>query len=701
MKINGSSNSVRNLPSENQNEGHAKLKGQAPQLSTARRRLTPQMGQLNQAKSVFKVACEVYKSVLDYESRKARSDYLDHDASMRVASALDRLLLAALEVPESTRKIPINDGNYQKLIEKAAKYAKMRFCAWGKNGENVKSMEMLCSYRQLICKESISKREFDEFVVLAEEASEWINQGIEIAENLQQKHLYDRDPEISKLAQHQAIFVLFRKLFLLETIYSVNLFAPNPPVNEIVSAQERLLDSCLRSVSTVLCTLPDSAVTDVMAGFGSMRPIFEDLSNLCEECALFALTFEPANTELPITKNRVNSMLNHCNELNKALLCWLRIAPSTNASASIRYAPGDWVSVRGPSGLHVAAKVQPDGSALTVRTHLHCIQLPDGSFALGGSPDEDSDYWTAQESSSASAYFSVDDDLDSLGTESEAEFEFELEFLAKNQHSTTERKAINVIDKAKSLLAQTHDFEKEARQLLVCSGHNDPDVLKSAGLYLARNWQDLAGEMNRVANRLAKPQLTRDAQPAEVGAMIQSLRERANVLHAKAEEISRPEAYWSSIKSYKLPKASQWEKLLEAKQIRKVGEIKELPDTNQGTLFEVRIDPLPDSGSPSYPPVWMHLHTKKTMTPKQVRTACLSGFPLSDHFNAVHLKSDLEKNLGRKWVDAQKASGRTDARVHRSSINDPNVLRAFLNLQIQQPSSKFSRGKRTLKQHLN
>jgi hypothetical protein len=380
--------------------------------------------------------------------------------------------------------------------------------------------------------------------------------------------------------------------------------------------------------------------------------VLKDAATVCLDLVAFAIDLslpEPdanySRENIESVRARIDSSVRECSALVHLIGEWQECYPAVgieNSLAALRVSsdlrPGDFVSVLAPSGLHVPAQIQEDGSA-TVSTAggLHYKQVGD-------------DFQLVEE---------IDSDTETESTDT----------ASKPQSS----KLTKAIDKAQLLLAPEL-LGQMARHLTTCKGLNNPDLVMPAYRLQAEKWQKQAERMNTMASRLDRFNAvsnTSDEQQVQLTDLAARLREQATNLTSKAGELTRPETRWSLIKAYARPQAKQLAELLEAGQISQVHKPTKLLTDPPDMLFEVKIQPTPDADGTAYPPVWLHLHTKKPMSLKAVRKGH------AQHFEAVHLKSDIEKNRGANWIDAERASGRYDAAVHRSAV-DAELLQGLV-----------------------
>ncbi|MEF9387851.1 type III secretion system effector XopP [Ralstonia solanacearum species complex bacterium KE056] len=133
------------------------------------------------------------------------------------------------------------------------------------------------------------------------------------------------------------------------------------------------------------------------------------------------------------------------------------------------------------------------------------------------------------------------------------------------------------------------------------------------------------------------------------------------------------------------PRAPHLKRLLNAKEnaIRSVDQParlpRETPNDRLGTLFEMRIVLKPLSNGRRVAPWVVHIHTREPTTADRLAT-----MPPGD-FAAVHLKTDWEKNLGRRWEAVMRALGYEEAKVHRGPIGTELLGQLFARVKLPAP----------------
>ena len=407
-----------------------------------------------------------------------------------------------------------------------------------------------------------------------------------------------------------------------------------------LALQEKLLYGALCPLLTNI----ESLNTD--RWISQMHPVLKDAATVCLDLAVFTVDLtlpEPdanhRSEEIEQARIRIDASLRESLALVHLIGEWQACYSTTEIENSLeqlrvssKLRTGDFVSVLSPSGLHVPAQIQEDGRATVSSQQGLSFKQIDGEFQL------------------------VDD--------ADSDLERDMESATDTRTRPPTSRLTKTIKQAQTLLAL--DIEKQtSRYLTACKGLNNPDLVSPAYRLQAEKLQKQAKKMRNVASRLdgLKPASNIvDEQQAQLPDLAERLRDQATNLVFKAQELTSPETRWSLIKAYARPQASQLAELLQAGQISQVRKPTRLLSTPPGLLFEVKIQPKPDADGTSYPPVWLHLHARKSMSLNAVRKSD------AQNFDAAHLKSDKEKNRGATWRAAERASGRYDAEIHRSPV---------------------------------
>ncbi|MBV7280020.1 type III secretion system effector XopP [Xanthomonas vasicola] len=145
---------------------------------------------------------------------------------------------------------------------------------------------------------------------------------------------------------------------------------------------------------------------------------------------------------------------------------------------------------------------------------------------------------------------------------------------------------------------------------------------------------------------------------------IEHLDTRLRLLQRIEHDFEQREA--DALKTDPQPRAPHLERLLAMHGLARVTAPNRLCSADdigdRGTLFEVRIDHMPQSNGNIPRPWFVHVHTEKPVTPDGLRALHYKDLA------AVHLKTEREVNLGARWEEMMRALGNTEAKVHRATI---------------------------------
>ena len=388
-----------------------------------------------------------------------------------------------------------------------------------------------------------------------------------------------------------------------------------------------------------------------------MGPVLDDTSTVLVDFAAEAINTEPriSNDEDPMARANLveaNQWLHdiapQCMALADAIVDLRQdqtatdTAPrlparSTGRSASAARAiptiREGLVAVRGPDGLNIPARIQSDGSARSTGPEQLQYEQVNGQFRLKHDPDLDTDNLIDRMASGA---------------------------LLDDTPSKQASRALNV---GQRLLA--NDPSKDLATWKAVERTFNPTTIAHRYDSMAQTWHAKSEKMQQVAARLVDMSKTPGLDPSlkqQQETLAGQLNKQAAEVNAQFESLLGDAKYRSLIKGYERPQATQWETLFDAKEIASVSGVKALPSDKNNTVFEVCIRPKDDGFGTAYPPVWLHLHAKNPMTLASVKKSNAKDF------SAVHLKSDLEKNRGKNWLNTQLSSGQHDARIHRSDV---------------------------------
>ncbi|QUP56223.1 type III effector protein (hlk2) (plasmid) [Ralstonia syzygii] len=181
--------------------------------------------------------------------------------------------------------------------------------------------------------------------------------------------------------------------------------------------------------------------------------------------------------------------------------------------------------------------------------------------------------------------------------------------------------------------------------------------------------------------RLEKAQRGLSAEDPRIGLLTDRLR--------ALDMIGRYVDVWEADASKRalVPKAKHLERLLEMNEVEQVDAPVRLRSgrdkRNRDRVFEIRIQPKPlsdrdqdkDEGKADdrdrARPMFVHLHTSRRIGADALHTL---DYRDSD---AVHLKLDAQKNLGRNWEEVMRALGYPDMKVERSKVGSELLSRLF------------------------
>ncbi len=147
-------------------------------------------------------------------------------------------------------------------------------------------------------------------------------------------------------------------------------------------------------------------------------------------------------------------------------------------------------------------------------------------------------------------------------------------------------------------------------------------------------------------------------------ARIEHLDTQLRLLQRIEHDFERRQA--DALKTDPQPRAPHLERLLAMNGLARVTAPNRLRSEDdigdRGRLFEVRIEHTPQSNGNIPRPWFVHVHTKKPVTPDALRALDYKDLA------AVHLKTEREVNLGARWEEMMRALGNTEAKVHRATI---------------------------------
>jgi hypothetical protein len=174
------------------------------------------------------------------------------------------------------------------------------------------------------------------------------------------------------------------------------------------------------------------------------------------------------------------------------------------------------------------------------------------------------------------------------------------------------------------------------------------DLVRSS----AQNWFGDIARLRATSDEARK-------SPAVDKATVELLGSRLQALELIHQGMDTREG--DALKRHKFPKGKHVSRLLQLGEIESVRPPLQLP-SDKDTLYEIRIQPKPLSSSERAAPVFLHLHSDKYVSGKEILKLPLRAF------TAAHLKTDEQKNLGQKHVAMWRALHRYDEKIHRGYV---------------------------------
>ncbi|WP_211461685.1 hypothetical protein [Collimonas silvisoli] len=221
----------------------------------------------------------------------------------------------------------------------------------------------------------------------------------------------------------------------------------------------------------------------------------------------------------------------------------------------------------------------------------------------------------------------------------------------------TLRKCPIDLDVAQSLggdvVAIAQSIKKNTRDIEALYGpRDDPmdtaDFVRSS----AQNWFGDIARLRATSNEAGKSPAVDKTTIELLGSRLQAL----ELIHQAMDTRER-----DALKRHKFPRGKHVSRLLQLGEIESVRPPLRLP-SDKDTLYEIRIQPKPLSSREPAAPVFLHLHSDKYISGKEVLKQPLRAF------TAAHLKTDEQKNLGSKYDAMSRALHKYDEKIHRGYI---------------------------------
>lgn len=184
-------------------------------------------------------------------------------------------------------------------------------------------------------------------------------------------------------------------------------------------------------------------------------------------------------------------------------------------------------------------------------------------------------------------------------------------------------------------------------------------------------------------NRLVK----REGLSGEKRSELEQLKTNTQEKIDRASSLDKMDLY----KNYAVPQARHWEELMTGGHIDSCSAPMRLQTGDNEVLIRIAINPKPTYDGKQPKPAYLHMHfnTEKFGSLPESNKAskvisyikqCLKQDNNSGNIT-MHLKSHAVKNLGRQWVQEQKALGNYEAVVERSTVSpDSQLLKGVLKL---------------------
>lgn len=208
---------------------------------------------------------------------------------------------------------------------------------------------------------------------------------------------------------------------------------------------------------------------------------------------------------------------------------------------------------------------------------------------------------------------------------------------------------------------------------------NNPIEVANAARKMARSW---FGRMEPLDDLHEKLQRQLEVHPGDgkLQDAISQVENRRQALSLVNQRIRNDES--DALKCHETPMAPHLQRLLNMREIAGVSEPEKLDsfgdEGDRGRLFEMAILPKRLANGDAAPPLFLHVHTSELVTEQE----CLA-VPFEE-FTAVHVKTEAQRGLGRRWEELQKALGHADAKVHRGEV-DEFLLKRLVEFDAEAP----------------
>lgn len=255
---------------------------------------------------------------------------------------------------------------------------------------------------------------------------------------------------------------------------------------------------------------------------------------------------------------------------------------------------------------------------------------------------------------------------------------------AVDARSTALNKAHEMLQQRKLTLELADQFNGDPRAIALAAGKpvtadaadeppaGNPIEAANAARKSARRWFGRKEPLNLLHAQL-QVQLQAHPGDGKLQEAISQVEDRLQAMSLVSARIHNDEA--DALKSHEAPIAAHLQRLLKMGEIAGVSEPMRLDspgdEGERGTLFEMEIRPRPLAGGAEAPPLFLHVHTAALVSADECTTVPFEAF------TAVHVKTQAQRGLGRRWEELQRALGHADAKVHRGEV-DEHLLKQLL-----------------------
>ena len=268
---------------------------------------------------------------------------------------------------------------------------------------------------------------------------------------------------------------------------------------------------------------------------------------------------------------------------------------------------------------------------------------------------------------------------------------------AANQRSTVLSRAHEMLEQRRLTLELADRFNGDPVAIAHATGSlaaagaaeepagDNPIDAANAARKSARRWFGRKEPLNALHEQL-QAQLEAHPGDGKLQEAISQVEGRLQAMSLVSERIHRDEA--DALKSHEAPVAAHLQRLLRMGEIAGVSEPRKLDsfgdEGDRGTLFEMEIRPRPLAHGEEASPLYLHVHTAARVSAEE----CMA-VPFEE-FTAVHVKTQAQRGLGRRWEELQRALGHADAKVHRGEV-DEHLLKKLLDAGPLEPRPREAR----------